>query len=124
MSTTSNHQDDREFPAASAAEKNAPRSKGVQEHKCNRPEPPSPTSNAPIFPIRERLARIINLQLERMESGEISQLFGLTAPNSWLISPFSIRSSSWLMRARRSRMKKMGALEVGEGGSGLFPLCS
>ena len=65
---------DREYPDASAAKKNAPRSEGVLEHKGSRPEPRSPTSNASIVSIRERLARIINQQLERMERGEINQL--------------------------------------------------
>ena len=35
---------------------------------------PPPTSTASIVAIRERLARIINHQLERMENGAIDQL--------------------------------------------------
>ena len=74
MSNTSYDQDDREYPDASAAEYNVPRLRGVQEHGGNRPEPPLPTPNASIVSMRERLARIINQQLKRMEKGEIIQL--------------------------------------------------
>eukprot|EP00904_Undaria_pinnatifida_P009226 jgi/Undpi1/5433/HiC_scaffold_2.g00712.m1 len=74
MSTLFNHQNDRAYPDGIAAETFLPRSVGFQEHKGSRPEPPSPTSNASIVSIRERLGRIINQQLEHMEKGEISQL--------------------------------------------------
>ena len=65
---------DREYLDPAAGEKNPPRSEGIEEHKGNLPETPPPTSTASIVAIRERLARIINHQLERMENGEIDQL--------------------------------------------------
>ena len=64
----------REYPDPTAGENNPPRLEGVEEHKGNLPEPPSPTSTASIVAIRERLARIINHQLVRMENGEINQI--------------------------------------------------
>ena len=63
-----------EYVDPAAGEKDPPRSEGVKEHKGNLPEPPSPTSTASIVAIRERLARIIIHQLERMENGEMDQL--------------------------------------------------
>ena len=96
MSTTSNHQDDREYPDASAAAKDAPRSQGVPEEKGNRPEPPSSTSNAPtsIVSICERLARIVNHQLERMEKGEISQLSDQQTTPLQQLASLSVSGSS------------------------------
>eukprot|EP00904_Undaria_pinnatifida_P002785 jgi/Undpi1/12507/HiC_scaffold_6.g02176.m1 len=63
-----------EYADPAAGEKNPLRSEGVLEHKGGASETPAPTSSEPIVAIRERLARIVNYQLERMENGEIDQL--------------------------------------------------
>ena len=65
---------DGEYADPAAGGKNPLRSDGVQEHKGNASETPAPTSPAPIVAILERLGRIINHQLKRMENGEIDQL--------------------------------------------------
>ena len=77
MSFAQDQQEHLEYLDAPAADKEMLRPAGVLESKGGSMEPPSSTfdSATPIISIRDRLARIVNHQLERMEKGEIEQLY-------------------------------------------------
>ena len=77
MSFAQDQQEHLEYLDAPAADKEMLRPAGVLESKGGSMQPPSSTfdSATPIISIRDRLARIVNHQLERMEKGEIEQLY-------------------------------------------------
>ena len=76
MSFAQDQQEHLEHLDASAADKDSSRSAGVLESKRGSTEHPSSTfdSATPIISIRDRLARTVNHQLERMEKGKIEEL--------------------------------------------------
>ena len=65
-------QDQLQHLDASAASKDS--SEGVLETKGGSTEPPSTQTTTPIASIRQRLASIVDRELEKMERGEIDQL--------------------------------------------------
>lgn len=62
-------------PSSTAATKDASRSSGTPEAKGGFTEPPAAFQPVePIISIRDRLARIVHRESERMESGEIDEV--------------------------------------------------